>query len=910
MSGGRVREAWGTVSSAPWRRAPLLLRRRPGVLATVAGATAVVAASVAAVPLFVSSVGTAAVAVQVAERCPRDTGVTAMFAASSADVAGPGVDPFGPLAADLRPATRWFRRDDVRLGRVGGDDTTPAAILARPGLLDRVDVVAGAGSTGLWITDRAARNSGLDVGDLATIDGIELPVAGIYRDRAGSNVDDGAWCAHADMLLPRRRELDLPPPVLLVDHVTLASLMDELGIERITGGWESWLGEDVTVADVDGLIDDLSCRGPSPEALGWCAGATTPAVDQIVVGERDGEPEPVEAQDPADVLEGRFQSHLPFVARRSRAIQSSVGWSTWPVATFAALAGTGLVAAAASLWFERRRREVRLLLVRGVSPVGIGAKAVLELAVPLLVGTLVGIGSAGALVVALGPASAIEPSAVGRAALAGAGALALAAVTVAGVVTVRSRSGPATGRRRIPLGAFPWELPLAVATVVSYRRLGEWGVPVGRGAEVTRVDVWGLLFPMLFLVTVVVVGSRLLAIGIRVLRPLSHSWPAALYLSIRRVSRDRAAAIGLVAASAIAAGVLGYAATVERSLDATLEAKTLMYVGSDTAVHLAYRSPSPAGLAQPSTEVGIYRDAWVDIDGERQGVRMKAIDPDTFGRVAFWDPSFSAVPFDEILARLSTSSADGHVPAVLVGAEVDVAGATDAGFVNGRDIDMTVDVIDGVDAFPGMSRTGPVLFVAAPVLAGVDGLDAVDVRPDFREVWMRGDHGAALDQLSRAGANFIEDRSAPDVADRAAFQTVSWTFGFMRALGVAAGILALGGVAVYLDARRRSRVVGYALARRMGLTRGQHLAALAVELTATVVVGCVLGLAGGLTGARLAMSRIDPVPSFQPAPLLRPALVVIASLAVASAMVAGVAAALAQRRADRDDPIEVLRAGS
>ena len=72
----------------------------------------------------------------------------------------------------------------------------------------------------------------------------------------------------------------------------------------------------------------------------------------------------------------------------------------------------------------------------------------------------------------------------------------------------------------------------------------------------------------------------------------------------------------------------------------------------------------------------------------------------------------------------------------------------------------------------------------------------------------------------------------------------------------------------------------------------------------------MLGLAGGLTGARLAMSRIDPVPSFQPAPLLRPALVVIVSLAVASAVVAGVAAALAQRRADRDDPIEVLRAGS
>jgi putative ABC transport system permease protein len=515
--------------------------------------------------------------------------------------------------------------------------------------------------------------------------------------------------------------------------------------------------------------------------------------------------------------------------------------------------------------------------------------------------------SAWVMVVVLGPARAIEGSALVRAAWAGGGALVVAAATVAVVVTVRSRSG-GLRRRRVGLGAFPWELPLAVATVTSYRRLGEWGVPVGRGAEVSRVDVWGLLFPMLFLVTAVVIGSRLLVLGIRLLRPASRSWPTALYLSIRRISRDRAAAIGLVAASAIAAGVLGYAATVERSLDATLEAKALMYVGSDTAVHLAYGSPSPTGLAQPSTEVGIYRDAWVDVGGERQSVRMKSVDPDTFGQVAFWDPSFSAIPFDTILDRLDTPSDDGHVPAVLVGA--DVGGATSAGFVNTRDVEMTVDVIADVEAFPGMSRTGPVLFVGDRALAGVDGIDEVVLRPDFREVWMRGDHAEALAQLGAAGANFIEDRSAPDVADRAAFQTVSWTFGFMRALGVAAGILALGGLAVYLDARRRSRVVGYAFTRRMGLTRGQHVAALAVELSATVVVGCVLGLASGLVGARFAMSRIDPVPNFPPAPLLRPALLIILGLAVASLAVTALGAALAQRRADRDDPVEVLRGGS
>jgi ABC-type lipoprotein release transport system permease subunit len=51
------------------------------------------------------------------------------------------------------------------------------------------------------------------------------------------------------------------------------------------------------------------------------------------------------------------------------------------------------------------------------------------------------------------------------------------------------------------------------------------------------------------------------------------------------------------------------------------------------------------------------------------------------------------------------------------------------------------------------------------------------------------------------------------------------------------------------------------------------------------------------------------VPGFQPDPLLRPAGVVVVALAAAALVVAVAAAASAQRRADRDDPVEVLRAG-
>ena len=79
--GSGLRGALSTLTSAPWRRAPVLLRRRPGVLVTVAAACAVMTTSLAAVPLFLSSVGTESVALQASERCPRDTGVSLHFAA-------------------------------------------------------------------------------------------------------------------------------------------------------------------------------------------------------------------------------------------------------------------------------------------------------------------------------------------------------------------------------------------------------------------------------------------------------------------------------------------------------------------------------------------------------------------------------------------------------------------------------------------------------------------------------------------------------------------------------------------------------------------------------------------------------------------------------------------------------------
>ena len=57
---------------------------------------------------------------------------------------------------------------------------------------------------------------------------------------------------------------------------------------------------------------------------------------------------------------------------------------------------------------------------------------------------------------------------------------------------------------------------------------------------------------MLFLVAAVAVTSRVLRLGLGPARALSTGWPAAPHLAVRRLARARTAALGLVAATAVA----------------------------------------------------------------------------------------------------------------------------------------------------------------------------------------------------------------------------------------------------------------------------------------------------------------------------------------------------------------------
>jgi putative ABC transport system permease protein len=899
--GVRARAALDTLSSAPWRRAPWLLWRRPGVLVPTAGAAAVLAASLASVPLFLSSAGSEAVALQAAERCPRDTGATYLIPPRRGSLLG-APDPFTPLTDGLGPSIQWGRLETWLEGP-DGSRRTPVVVLFREGALDHLDVVEGSPRPGgVWVSDRAAAMTGVGRSAPADLGGVPTPVAGVYRDLAAGTISDPYWCSHRADLLVQVRGMDLvpPPPVVIADRDTWSRLEGSADSAVVETAWEAPLRSDLTVTEARGLVEELACNGTAATDLPWCAVGATFVRRHDVASAAYADSE-VEAAGVAAFVRTNFASSLPFVADRARGIQAAVGGGVWPVAVLAALAGAGLVAATALLWCDRRQREVGLLTVRGLAPAAVASKAVLELAGALLIGSAAGVVLAYGVVVWVGPSPTLEPAAVVRAWWVGAAGLLLSALVVASVVAARVGPGPFGHPRRAWLRRVPWELALGLATVLSFLRLDAWGVPVSHGATVSRIDVLGLMFPVLLLTTMVAVVSRVLGLALRPLRAISRGWPSSMFLAVRRVARYRAAVIGMVAASALAIGVFGYAATIQRSLEATLQAKALIYLGSDVVVRVPQDEQIPDALADRSTAVDLYSRAWVDTS-RREQVNVFAIDPTTFARASFWDASLASPSLEEIVEQLAAPPTAGRVPALVVG--IDVPAVADAGIETTGTTHFEIAEVAEVQAFPGMRRGSPAMFVAA------SALEDLGLIPPVREIRIRGGRTEILSALDEAGTSYEETTTAAQVVDSVQFLTVAQTFGFLRSLAVASALLVVGAVAVYFDARRRSRVLAYAFVRRMGLTRQQHQRALLAEVLAGVGVGCWLGLVVALVAAGVALDRIDPLPSVRPDPLPRPATGLMVGLGLAALVIAAIAAAIAQRATDRDDPLEVLRGGT
>jgi putative ABC transport system permease protein len=898
-----------------WLRAPLVLRHFPGVLVAVVSATTVLGLASASTPLFFASAANRAVAERIETVTRWRAGLTVQhggpfFGEEAAGGERVGVwRRFAQRGAELEQATAPLDNLDVgvlsmlgqpfTMRRESGGPEMVGRLVTRTGGLAHIDPLASLregrlalatrGSSpwkecprrvpsrndgpAVWIADSVARPMRVCPGDRISVSGVRrtvVTVGGVYRNLV-TVFPTRFWQSLAGEFLPEGA-----PAFVLADHSTF----------RLIAG---------RLRDGGGIRWEFPVRGRSltlPEATALAGG-----LREIIGRFGHGRYERLFPGADADSL-------LLGVARLSERMISATRHPINLLALAGTLLALGVTAAAGIYGVQRRRVEHDLLVTRGISPIALGAKASLEAILPALVGVGLGLGVCVWLVKMMGPSELLEAEAIGAAltntAWALLGGVALLAA-VAGTAASRGVTPPRRARRLVRV--VPWDLALLVAAYLAYREVGTRADLVARIGGASQVDVLVLVFPILFIAGATGIASRGLRLLLPRLRVSGGALPSPLFLAARRLAAASGIALLLVTIAALAVGVFVYAGTLVTSGRATVDGKALIFIGSDVSVPLP---PNPRIPDVPFDATVVRK-----VDGARVmpglvTVDVLGVDPDTFATTAFWDDSFADRPLTDLLSAIQLGprrSGDMALPTIAVGAQLGPESVLEAGGQSNP-----LEIMARARVFPGMASQRPLLVLDRAALEVPDQAGVAEVGSGgTQELWVEGPSQRIVDRLSDAGLPLATALTLDDVRNSASLLPSEWTFGFLQSLGGAAGLIALVGMVLYLQARQRARVVASSLAQRMGLSGRAHAGAIGVELAAMLVVAFILGSVLAGVAADLVYARIDPLPNVPPEPLLRVPLAALAVIPVVLAAASVVGAWRVQRSAHRANVAEVMR---
>jgi putative ABC transport system permease protein len=218
-----------------------------------------------------------------------------------------------------------------------------------------------------------------------------------------------------------------------------------------------------------------------------------------------------------------------------------------------------------------------------------------------------------------------------------------------------------------------------------------------------------------------------------------------------------------------------------------------------------------------------------------------------------------------------------------------------------------------VEAFPGMGSARPLVVTSYEALErATDAAGTVNPlhQPSASTlVWGKGPPAEVAEALrtSPLGPYYIQTTETFLADSDVAAETR--TFSYLRALGIAAGLLAVVGLVLYLQARQRRTVVAAALSRRMGLGQASQALALSLELGAILLVATVVAVGTSVTAARFVATKVDPLATFPPEPLFEAPFRLAWIAVLVLVVVAALGGALASRTAARADFAEVMRLG-
>jgi hypothetical protein len=706
-----------------------------------------------------------------------------------------------------------------------------------------------------------ATQMGVAVGDeLRTDDGRLLTIAHIFDDVPIAPVPD-AWCGLSSIVQPTPAG-DAPPLSALAAAETVEQFNDRTFsfVEyRITT-------EPVTLTDIAAAL-----RGYAAADAAWRAAF------------------------PEQSLEGG-RSVLPQVYARADAVSVTVARSLAPVRLTSLLSIAGVLMAAAVLMARERRRELRLLAIRGVHPARIALGTVPSVLVVAAPAAALGLLLAWLAVTRLGPASLLEHHAI-IAAVVATGlclvvGLALVSCTVA-FVTDRSvdRSATRTSTR--------WLLPVVgiasvAVTVWSFQRLDANGGIRTFGVEARGGDLLALGFPLFALLTVTAIASFVLRGAIGAARLSGAGLSRAVRLGWRRVVLEAGPTVATIAAVALAAGSLITATALSEGAQRQLREKAEVYVGSDLAVMLFDDPTLPADVAARSSLVWTTR---AKADGGR--VELWGIDPATFANAARLRDDGSDQSLSEMVALLSTSSA-GEVPlAIAAGGGLEV-GDQVALEVAGVDEPVQVQVAAVANFLPGKTTGGALIAVDQSVVTS-------QVPFPVRRLLVRDPPADLVESLRDAGVRTGVVLDAATTFSASNFSGLRWAYRPLAMLGLLFALMAAVVQLLVVAARRDTRRAAHVVMRRTGFTTGSLWQAALVEAVTPLLLGLLLGVGAALGASALAVPRLDPMPLLAPpARFAIPWDTVLTLLAVAP-LWALATAFIIVRTTVRADPMRAMR---
>ncbi len=415
---------------------------------------------------------------------------------------------------------------------------------------------------------------------------------------------------------------------------------------------------------------------------------------------------------------------------------------------------------------------------------------------------------------------------------------------------------------------------LGLAGYAYYTMQGARGMlaSVSEGEALGRVEPLHLLAPALFIIGAGLLLLRLVPLLGRLAALAADRWARApLYLALTQIGRAPSSYLPVVFLLTLTVGMGLYSASAARTVERNTTDRLLYASGADVILDEAFEFEEEEGSEMGSGEgqyiappwelhyslPGVVHPARVRLEevtpsvggrAQRKG-QLMAIDPQDFGRVAWFRPDLAPVHFYDFLNQLARDE-----EAVLVNTEFLRRNKLNLGdrisLMGTQGQEVSLVIYGTVDYWPTLYPRQTDIFIA-----NYDFIESyLGLKP--YQVWLRMEAGAKLQPVIDAlKAQSVLTLNAADTRQKLIGQrrdpTLNGLMGGLTTGFLLSAALTLLGFWLHAALNARSRLLQFGVLRAIGLTGTQLSGAVILEQALAVLMGVGAGTGLGLLAAGL-----------------------------------------------------------